>query len=66
MGQIRVMFNKFDYARMATAQLWAKLSWCKKLQVGAVLTKDNRIVAHGYNGTVEGLTNDCEDKEGNT
>lgn len=32
------------------ASLIAKRGTCKRLQVGAVITRDNRIVATGYNG----------------
>lgn len=35
-------------------------------KVGAVLVKNNRIISTGYNGTLEGLDNICEDEEGNT
>lgn len=34
----------------------AKRSPCKRLQVGCVLVKDNRIVATGYNGFLPGAT----------
>lgn len=33
---------------------------CKGRRVGAVLVRDNRIIATGYNGTPEGITN-CMD-----
>ena len=52
--------NKYILAMIETAKIWAKLSYCKRLQVGAVLAKDNRILATGYNGTVHGSENICE------
>ena len=55
------MKNKFDKILMQTAELWATMSYCKRLQVGAVLSKDGRILATGYNGTVTGTENNCEE-----
>lgn len=52
------------YLRMATS--WAKLSHCKRKQVGALIVKDDMIISDGYNGTPSGFDNCCEDKEGNT
>ena len=39
----------------------ANLSSAKKLQVGCVIVKDNRIQSIGYNGTPSGWDNACED-----
>lgn len=55
------MANKFDYAHMVAAEGYAALSSAKRLQVGAVVEKDNRIVSIGYNGTPAGWDNNCED-----
>ena len=38
----------------------AKLSTAKKIQVGCVIVKDNRILSIGYNGMPSGWSNDCE------
>lgn len=38
----------------------AELSYAKKLQVGCVIVKDNRILSIGYNGTPSGWNNTCE------
>lgn len=46
---------------MKVAWLFAEQSYCKRRQVGAVLVKDNRILATGYNGTISGRSNDCEE-----
>ena len=35
---------------MRAAYLWAERSTCDRLHVGAVIARDNRIVATGYNG----------------
>lgn len=48
------------------AKEWAKLSYCKRKQVGALVVKDRMIISDGYNGTPTGFENICEDDEGNT
>ncbi len=45
---------------------WAKLSYCERKQVGALIVKDRMIISDGYNGTPSGFENRCEDDEGNT
>jgi len=54
------MKQKFVDAHMATAEVYAKLSSAKRLQVGCVVVKDNTIIGIGYNGMPSGWTNDCE------
>ena len=41
----------------------AELSQAKRLQVGAVIVKDDSVISYGYNGTPAGWDNDCENKE---
>ena len=48
------------------AQEWAKLSYCKRKQVGALIVKDRMIISDGYNGTPSGFENCCEDEDGKT
>lgn len=45
---------------MATAENYSQLSYAKKLKVGAIVVKENRIISIGYNGTPEGWSNECE------
>ena len=45
---------------------WAKLSHCKRKQVGALIVKDNMIISDGYNGTPSGFENNCEIENGET
>lgn len=45
---------------MANAELISKRSTCNRALVGAVLVKDNRIIATGYNGGVSQAAN-CDD-----
>ena len=44
----------------------AKLSYCERRQVGAIIVKDRMIISDGYNGTPTGYENICEDDEGYT
>ena len=41
----------------------SKESYCKRLQVGAVIVKDGNIISFGYNGTPSGLPNVCEEND---
>ena len=45
----------WDEYFMRMAHLVAKRSTCLRRQVGAVLVKDNRVLATGYNGAPKGL-----------
>ena len=56
------MKDKFKQVYMNVAKEFAALSQSRKLNVGAILVKDNRILSVGYNGTPVGWDNDCEDK----
>lgn len=46
---------------MGVAKLTSQLSHARRTKVGAVMTKDNRIISIGYNGVPSGFDNDCED-----
>lgn len=59
-------YNKFDIAYLRMAKEWAKLSYCKRKQVGALIVKDRTIISDGYNGTPSGHENCCEDEAGKT
>ncbi len=48
------------------AAIWAKNSYCKRRQVGALLVKDKMIISDGFNGTPEGFENECEDENNTT
>lgn len=58
--------SKFDDFYMNVAAMTATLSYAKRAQVGAVAVRDRNILAFGYNGTLPGTGNVCEDEEGNT
>lgn len=57
------MKQKFKDAYMKTAEIFAELSHARRLHVGAIVVKDDRIVSIGYNGMPAGWDNDCEDKD---
>ena len=56
------MKPKFINYYMNVAELTGKLSHAKRLQVGAVIVKGNKILATGYNGMPSGWDNKCEDE----
>ena len=58
--------EKFDERYIEMASVWAKNSYCKRRQVGALLVKDKMIISDGYNGTPSGFENVCEDENGVT
>jgi len=58
------MKQKWVDAFMDTAERFAQLSSAVRLQVGAVVVKDNRIISIGYNGMPSGWTNVCEEEIG--
>ena len=45
---------------MATAKIFAELSHARRLHVGAIIVKDDRIISIGYNGMPAGWDNNCE------
>jgi dCMP deaminase len=54
------MKKKFVDAYMDVAYRFAQLSTAKRLQVGAIIVKDDRIISIVYNGMPSGWTNECE------
>jgi len=57
------MKPKIINAHMQVAETYAKLSTARRLQVGALLVKDDRIISIGYNGMPSGWDNNCEEVE---
>lgn len=50
-----------DETYMQMAEIWAKRSKANRLQVGALIVKDQQIISDGYNGMPSGVENDvCE------
>lgn len=57
---------EYDRRYLEMAQIWAKNSYCKRRQVGALIVKEKMIISDGYNGTPSGFENVCEDDDFNT
>lgn len=55
------MKAKFVEAYIDTAKIFAELSHARRLHVGAIVVKDDRIISIGYNGMPAGWDNNCED-----
>lgn len=47
---------------MKIAEIYSKLSYCKRLQVGSVVVTATGATYGGYNGTIAGFPNVCEDE----
>lgn len=58
------MKQKFIDAFMDVAERFAQLSSATRLQVGAIVVKDDRIISIGYNGMPSGWDNCCEEWDG--
>ena len=54
------MKPKLLQAYMRTAETFAELSHARRLHVGAIVVKDDRIISIGYNGMPAGWDNNCE------
>lgn len=63
------MITRYDIVYMKMASEWGQLSNARRKKVGALLVKNNTIIADGYNGTPSGFENECEtpifDKDNN-
>ena len=49
-------------AHMKVAETYANLSYARRLKVGCIIVKDDRIISIGYNGTPAGWDNNCENE----
>lgn len=52
---------KYAQPMMGTAHVWSQMSYCERRKVGAVLAKGGRALNTGYNGTISGQKNECEE-----
>ena len=57
------MKDKLVNAYMDVAARFAELSHARRLHVGAIVVKDDRIISIGYNGMPAGWDNNCENVE---
>ena len=60
------MKDKHIKAYLKTALIFAECSTAKRLHVGAICVKNDKIISIGYNGTPSGWSNVCEDENGKT
>lgn len=58
--------SKYDEVYMRMAAALSEMSYAKRRKVGCIIVKDNRAISDGYNGSVSGMSNRCEDIIGNT
>jgi dCMP deaminase len=56
------MKQKLLDAYMKTAETFAECSTARRLHVGAIVVKEDRIISIGYNGMPSGWDNNCEDE----
>jgi dCMP deaminase len=56
------MKQKYIDLYMDWALRSAQLSHARRLQVGAVIVKDDSVISYGYNGMPAGWDNNCEDE----
>jgi len=54
------MKQKFINLYMDWAKRLSELSHARRLQVGAVIVKDDTVISYGYNGMPAGWDNNCE------
>jgi dCMP deaminase len=52
--------DKFVKAHMKAAEVYAELSYARRLHVGCVIVKNDTIIGIGYNGMPSGWDNNCE------
>jgi dCMP deaminase len=60
------MKQKFIDLYMDWAERVAQFSYARRLQVGAVIVKDDCVISYGYNGMPAGWDNNCEEELDNT
>jgi dCMP deaminase len=53
---------KWINAYIDTAERFAELSSARRLKVGSIIVKENRIISIGYNGMPAGWDNNCENE----
>lgn len=56
------MKQKFIDLYMDWAKRLSQLSHARRLQVGAVIVKDDTVISYGYNGMPSGWDNNCEEE----
>ena len=60
----RINYKSFDKKAPLYLDITKRValeSYCKRLQVGSIIVKDGNILSFGYNGTISGADNCCEE-----
>ena len=57
---------RWDQAHLRAAYAYAQLSFDPDRKVGCVITKEDSVIACGWNGRPPGEPNDCNDIDGRT
>lgn len=55
-------FDKKAILYLDIATRVAEESYCRRLNVGSVIVKNDNIISFGYNGTIAGSDNNCEEE----
>lgn len=58
--------TRYDLLYLDIATSVSRMSYDIDTKVGAVVVKDNNILAFGFNGMPAGMNNECKDSEGKT
>lgn len=58
--------NRYDKVYLNIAKEFGNLTYSTKRKVGAVIVKNDTIIAQGFNGTPNGFDNKCEDDNNKT
>lgn len=59
--------RSLDIAYMLMAKTWGeRLSKDQTHKIGCLVVKNGKIISDGYNGTLAGFDNNCEDESGHT
>ena len=57
---------QFDLSYLRMAKLWAQNSKAERRKVGCIVVNNGGIISDGFNGTVAGFNNTCENPDGST
>jgi dCMP deaminase len=55
-----ISVDQKDRIYLEMSNVWAKNSYCKRMQVGCLIVKNKSIISDGYNGSPTGFPNICE------
>ena len=55
--------ERYDWLYLDIAKQVSKMSHARRLQVGSVLVRDDRILSYGWNGMPIGWDNNCEEEQ---